>query len=102
MEGRHYVRITDVCNGYEDLERVLFIGFSDSSLDISFDLGFSFLPMTRRYEISFKDLDRPARAFTLLFERELVPTWRTRDLFCNTRELKVVQRFLPGRAGNEG
>ena len=54
VESRHYVRITDVCNGYEDLERVLFIGFSDSSFDISFDFGFSFLPVTGGYEISFK------------------------------------------------
>ena len=68
MESRHYVRIKDVCNGYEDLERVLFVGCSNSSLDISFDLGFSFLPMTGGYEVSFKDLERPTRAFTLPFE----------------------------------
>ena len=45
-EWKRHARISDIRNGYEYFERILFIRLSDSSFDVSLDFSFSFLPMT--------------------------------------------------------
>lgn len=43
---RWNLRITNVRHCDEDFERILFIGFSDTALNITLDFGFAFLSMT--------------------------------------------------------
>ena len=59
---RRIVRVADICHSDKDLEWILPIVFSQTSLDIPLDLRLSFLPMTMNpIECHFNamELNRP-------------------------------------------
>lgn len=47
IEIQQNARIADIRNSYKNLERILFIGFANTSFDIPLNLCLSLFPMTR-------------------------------------------------------
>ena len=50
IKGLGYIRISDICDGDEDLEGILLVGFPYTLLDLSLDFGLALLSVSMRQQ----------------------------------------------------